>query len=101
MIYYLKVISNQVSFLDDSDIGYYQNLKSGSILEVEFDTNTNTVKLIRIDEVRFLIVNPVFYLSIEKVDSRRLTISSLISLRKMVDVTESINRQKKLEQLGI
>jgi hypothetical protein len=107
MIYYLEVISNEVSFLagntdqniHDSDVGYYQNLKSGSILEVEFDTNT--IKLIRIDEYRFPVVNPAFYLNVEKVDSKRLTISSLISLRKMVDVTDSINRQKKLEQLGI
>jgi hypothetical protein len=99
MIYYLEVISNEVSLLVDSEVGYYQNLKSGSILEVEFDTNT--IKLIRIDEFQFSIVNPAFYLNVEKVDSKRLTISSLVSLRKMVDVTDSINRQKKLEQLGI
>lgn len=99
MIYYLEVISNEVFFLVDSDVGYYQKLKSGSILEVEFDTNT--IKLIRIDEVRFTIVNPVFYLNLEGVNPKRLTISSLVSLRKMVDVTDSIKRQKKLEQLGI
>jgi hypothetical protein len=116
MKYYLEVISSEVSFLVDSDVeqkspgyyknlksgnipGYYKNLKSGSILEVEF--SENIIKLIRIDKIQFPIVNPVFYLNIEKVDSKRLTISSLISLRKMVDVTDSINRQKKLEQLGI
>lgn len=100
MIYYLEVISDGISLLIDSDVGYYENLKPGSILEAEFDTS-HGIKLIQIDEVRLQIVNPIFYIDVEKTETKRLTVSSLISLRKMADVTDSINRQKKLEQLGI
>jgi hypothetical protein len=49
----------------------------------------------------FNLVNPVFYVSHDNLEVKKMAISSLILNKNVIDVTESILREKKLNQLGI
>jgi predicted 3-demethylubiquinone-9 3-methyltransferase (glyoxalase superfamily) len=102
MNYYLEILTDNISTLIDSDVGYYHQFNPGDIITIYY--THNELKLIEVEgdnKMTFNLVNPVFYVSHDNLEVKKMAISSLILNKNVIDVTESILREKKINQLGI
>ena len=122
MKYYLQIVKDNVSILVDSDVGYYHQFKIDDVIEVvmndELQLGFQTQHLGISLNIRDLIVtdivgkeiynangciiqNPRFTIDWDKKDYQQLSIASAVMNGYMMDVTKGVERNKKLEQLGI
>jgi hypothetical protein len=122
MKYYLQIVKDNVSILVDSDVGYYHQFKIDDVIEVVmndelqlgFQTqhlgiSLNIRDLIVTDIVGkeiynangWIIQNPRFTIDWDKKDYQQLSIASALMNGYMMDVTKGVERNKKLDELGI
>lgn len=112
MIYYLQAISDNISVEIDSDIDYYEHFKAGDIIHIELDIKKTLIQIKGIDrEGNFnskLINNPRFVIceiqsrgDWETTDIKKVTINEAIELGHLSDITKMVERNKKIENLGI
>lgn len=99
MIYHLQLLKNNVSILLDSDVNYYYHFEVDDVISIDFDSNS--LKLVSINNSKIKIDSPTFVVDWDSTKSKRMAISSLISLNYLSDITNMINREKKLKSLGI
>lgn len=95
--YYLEVLKDNVSICLDSDIRYYHQFQIGDIIYV----NMYSDKGPKVVFGGYAEYDAEFTLDWDKRNSARLTIASCITKGYMVDVTKNVDRDFKLEQLGI
>ena len=99
----VEVLYKNISFAIDTDIGYYEHFKPVDIIEV----TANRIDLIRDGKINLITVGDFYNSSIQfTVDwdmntSTRMSIWGLIKKDFMRDITNTINRDRKLEELGI
>ena len=122
MKYYLQIVKDNVSILVDSDVGYYHQFKIDDVIEVVmndelqlgFQTqhlgiSLNIRDLIVTDIVGkeiynangWIIQNPRFTIDWDKFDRQELSIASSVMKGYMIDITKGVERNKKLDELGI
>ena len=113
MKYYLQIVKDNVSILVDSDVGYYHQFKIDDVIEVVMDDNLgislNIRDLIVTDIVGkeiynangWIIQNPRFTIDWDKFDRQELSIASAVMKGYMIDITKGVERNKKLDELGI
>ena len=97
MKYYLQIVKDNVSILADSDVGYYHQFKIDDVIEVVMDDNLG----ISLNINGWIIEKPEFTIDWDKKDYQQLSIASAVMNGYMMDITKGVERNKKLEQLGI
>lgn len=95
--YYLQVVKPGVCICLDTDVGYYHNFEVGDVLLITMDIHSGPT----LKHKGFSISDPHFILDWDKVQSVRLSISGCLLKGVMIDMTVSINRELKLNQIGI
>ena len=95
-IYYLEVLVSDLSIELDSDIHYHHHYHIGDVIKIHMYSNKGP-------KVPFggIEYDAQFTYQWDSIKPKRLSISSLISLGYMADITKSIERNNKLSQLGI
>jgi hypothetical protein len=110
MKYYLQIVKDNVSILADSDIGYYHQFKIDDVIEVVMSDDLgvslnvrtlNTKLCLQYLDDGWIIQNPKFTIDWDKKDYQHLSIASSVMNGYMIDITKGVERNKKLEQLGI
>ncbi len=107
MIKYLEVIKTGSSIELDTDINYHHDFSIGELLVIDIITTPPTVNLKRTIyndvsfQLDFNLLQNKFKINWDSRDCERLNIVSMIESGYLIDVTECINRNKKLELLGI
>ncbi len=99
--YYLEVIKDNVSICLDSDIGHHHEFKVGDIILVEYDIKSTILRFDGMSIQYSITHSPEFWLDWDKTASARLTVAGCITRGYMVDVTKNVDREWKLNQLGI
>lgn len=114
--YYLEILKEGLSICLDSDVAYYHYFKVGEILRFSMDLKSGPIltSIINYNDIsekdipirdrngqRLYIKDPQFILDWDKVHSVRLSISSCLLKGIMSDMTISIDRDRKLRELGI
>jgi hypothetical protein len=97
--YYLQVVKDNVSILVDSDIGYHHHFKIDDVIEVVMDDNLE-VSL----NIHGWIIQKFgarFTIDWDKKDYQQLSIASSVMNGYMIDITKGVERNKKLDELGI
>jgi hypothetical protein len=94
-IYYLEILVDNLSICLDSDIYYYHHFKLGDIIVAHYGRN----------ELHFLINGSktdrhIFTLNWDNI-SENITLADAIRKGIILDRTKSIERENKLNQLGI
>ena len=97
MRYYLQIVKDNVSILADSDVGYYHQFKIDDVIEVVMNDDLG----ISLNINGWIIQNPRFTIDWDKKDYQQLSIASAVMNGYMMDITKGVERNKKLEQLGI
>ena len=97
MKYYLQIVKDNVSILADSDIGYYHQFKIDDVIEIVMDQNLG----VSLNINGWIIQNPKFTIDWDKKNYQQLSIASSVMNGYMVDITKSVERNKKLDELGI
>ena len=97
MRYYLQIVKDNVSVLVDSDVGYYHQFKIDDVIEVVMNDDLG----ISLNIHGWIIQNPRFTIDWDKKDYQQLSIASAVMNGYMMDITKGVERNKKLEQLGI
>ena len=95
--YYLQVVKDSVSILVDSDLGYHHHFKIDDVIEVVMDDNLG----ISLNINGWVVKSKTFIIDWDKKDYQQLSIASSIMKGYMVDITKGVERDNKLEQLGI
>jgi len=105
MKYYLQIVKDNVSILVDSDVGYYHQFKIDDVIEVVMSDESLARQLagqgVSLNVHGWIIQNPRFTIDWDKKDYQQFTIASAVMNGYMMDVTKGVERNKKLEQLGI
>ena len=104
MKYYLEIIKEGLSILDESIESTMDSTEPGDILEVDFSLSKTTCKILmsgtgdqyfpKSNSLQWS--NPIFYY-----ENSRLRISNMIKRGVATDITKNITREKKLTELGI
>lgn len=97
--YYLQVLKDNVSICLDTDIGYHHQFKIGDIINIHMYPDKGP-KVVFGDYVGFE-YDAEFTLDWTKTSSARLTIDVCITKGYLADVTKQVDRNFKLEQLGL
>lgn len=97
MKYYLQIVIDNVSILADSDVGYYHQFKIDDVIEVIMDENLG----VSLNIHGWIIQNPKFTIDWDKFDRQELSIASVVMKGYMMDITKGVERNKKLDELGI
>ena len=97
MKYYLQIVKDSVSILVDSDLGYHHHFKIDDVIEVVMDDNLG----ISLNINGWIIQNPRFTIDWDKFDRQELSIASSVMKGYMIDITKGVERNKKLDELGI
>lgn len=101
MIYYLEVIKEGLSICLDSDINLYHHYEVGDIIELDYKLE---IYLNR-NEPSYLYFNnlKVKYdgLTIDwgKINQKRLSITSCINSKYIVDITKNVEREEKINKI--
>ena len=96
--YYLHINTDRLSIELDSDIKYHHYFSKGDILTINFTNDINSTATV-IKELKNY--NAIFTLDWDSINSARLSIMQCISMGHMSDITKSIERNNKIEELGI
>jgi hypothetical protein len=101
--YYLHINTDRLSIELDSDVKYHHYFSKGDILTINFtnDINSTSVDIKELNNKKFGNYNAIFTLDWNSKSSARLSIMQCISMGHMTDITKSIERNKKIEELGI
>lgn len=100
--YYLEVLKDNVSICLDWDIHHHHNFNIGDIILVEYDIKGKTTLIFEGMNVSYSITSGVeFKIDWDKTCSMRLSIAGCITKGYLADVTKNVDRNFKLEQLGI
>ena len=97
MKYYLQIVKDNVSILADSDVGYYHQFKIDDVIEIIMDQNLG----VSLNINGWIIQNPKFTIDWDKKNYQQLSIASSVMNGYMIDITKSVERNKKLDELGI
>lgn len=97
MKYYLQIVKDNVSILADSDVGYYHHFKIDDVIEIIMDQNLG----VSLNINGWIIQNPKFTIDWDKKNYQQLSIASSVMNGYMIDITKSVERNKKLDELGI
>jgi hypothetical protein len=103
-IKYYEIVELHISVLVDSDIGFYHTFDIGDIICVEENRKVKTSTGVEFTNKKLKIgwlelINPRLY---QKIGIDNRTYAFDVGVREfMIDVTKKIDRNKKLEKLGI
>ena len=99
MKYYLQIVKDNVSVLVDSDLGYHHHFKIDDVIEVVMDDNLGIS--LNINGWIIQKFGARFTIDWDKFDRQELSIASAVMNGYMIDITKGVERDNKLEQLGI
>ena len=99
MKYYLQIVKDNVSILVDSDVGYHHHFKIDDVIEVVMDDNLGIS--LNINGWIIQKFGARFTIDWDKFDCQELSIASAVMKGYMIDITKGVERDNKLEQLGI
>jgi hypothetical protein len=99
MKYYLQIVKDDVSILVDSDVGYYHHFKIDDVIEVVMDDNLGIS--LNINGWIIQKFGARFTIDWDKFDRQELSIASAVMKEYMIDITKGVERNKKLDELGI
>jgi hypothetical protein len=97
--YYLQIVKDDVSILVDSDVGYYHHFKIDDVIEVVMDDNLGIS--LNINGWIIQKFGARFTIDWDKFDRQELSIASAVMKGYMIDITKGVERNKKLDELGI
>ena len=95
--YYLEVIREGISICLDTDVRYHHHFEIGDIIHIHMYSDKGP----KVVFGGYSEYDAEFTLDWDKTSSARLTVASLITKGYVVDVTKNVNRDKKLNSLGI
>ena len=95
--YYLEVMREGVSICLDTDVHYHHQFKIGDVIPIHMYSDKGP----KVVFGGYSEYEAEFTLDWDKAFSVRLTVASCITKGYLVDVTKGVNRQEKLNQLGI
>jgi hypothetical protein len=95
--YYLEVMRESVSICLDTDVQYHHHFKVGDIIPIHMYSDKGP----KVVFGRSSEYDAEFTLDWNKTFSARLSVAGCITKGYLVDVTKGVNRQEKLNQLGI
>ena len=95
--YYLEVMKSGVSICLDTDVQYHHQFGVGDIINIHMYSYSGP-KVVIGGRVEY---DAEFTIDWDKTSSARLTVAGCITKGYLVDVTKGVNRQEKLNQLGI
>jgi len=95
-VYYLEVLTDNVSICLDTDVSYHYKYKVGDIITIHMYSDKGP-------KVSFGTIeyDAIFTLDWEKNVSSRWSIVGCMGKGCLVDITKNIERQNKLKQIGI
>ena len=99
MKYYLQIVKDNVSILVDSDVGYHHHFKIDDVIEVVMDDNLGVSLNIHGCVIRKF--GARFTIDWDKKDYQQLSIASSIMKGYMIDITKGVERNRKLDELGV
>jgi hypothetical protein len=97
--YYLQVVKDNVSILADSDLGYHHHFKIDDVIEVVMSDNLGIS--LNINGWIIQKFGAKFTIDWDKFDRQELSIASAVMKGHMIDITKGVERNKKLDELGI
>ena len=95
--YYLEVMREGVSICLDTDVHYHHQFKIGDVIPIHMYSDKGP----KVVFGGYSEYDAEFTLDWDKTSSARLSVANCITKGYLVDVTKSIERQEKLNQLGI
>jgi hypothetical protein len=95
--YYLEVMREGVSICLDTDVHYHHQFKIGDVIPIHMYSDKGP----KVVFGGYAEYDAEFTLDWDKAFSVRLTVAGCITKGYLVDVTKGVNRQEKLNQLGI
>ena len=95
--YYLEVMREGVSICLDTDVQYHHHFKVGDIIPIHMYSDKGPKVVFGV----YTEYDTQFTLDWDKKTSARLSIANLITKGYLVDVTKNLERDIKLNQLGI
>ena len=95
--YYLEVIKDNVSICLDTDVQYHHEFKIGDIIYI----NMYSDKGPKVVFGGYSEYNAEFKIDWDKTCSMRLSVAGCITKGYLADVTKNVDREFKLNQLGI
>jgi hypothetical protein len=95
--YYLEVMKSGVSICLDTDVYYHHNFKVGDIIPIHMYSDKGP----KVVFGGYTEYDAEFTIDWDKTSSARLSVAGCITKGYLVDVTKGVNRQEKLNQLGI
>ena len=95
--YYLEVMREGVSICLDTDVHYHHQFKIGDVIPIHMYSDKGP----KVVFGGYSEYDAEFTLDWDKTSSVRLTVAGCITKGYLVDVTKGVNRQEKLNQLGI
>ncbi len=95
--YYLEVMKSGVSICLDTDVHYHHHFKVGDIIPIHMYSNKGP----KVVFGGYTEYDAEFTIDWDKTSSARLSVAGCITKGYLVDVTKGVNRQEKLNQLGI
>lgn len=98
--YYLEVLVSDVSIELDSDVHYYHHYHVGDIIKIYMYSDKGP-KVSFGDKPGQAEYDAQFTYQWDSIQSKRLTISSLIQMGYVCDITKMLDRNEKLSKLGI
>jgi hypothetical protein len=106
--YYLHINTDRLSIELDSDVHYHHHFSEGDILTIKANIGQrkglrsgNRYTITELNSKRFGNYDPTFTLDWTSRNSARLSIVKCIEMGYISDITKSIERNKKIEKLGI
>jgi len=98
--YYLEVMKSGLSICLDTDVQYYHQFEIGDIINIHMYSDKGP-KVVFGGRVEYDAQFTLVILDWDKVKSARLSVASFITMGYLVDITKGVNRQEKLNILGI
>jgi hypothetical protein len=95
--YYLEVLKDDVSICLDTDIRHYHQFKIGDIINIHMYSDKGP----KVVFGGYAEYDAEFTLDWNKTCSARLSVATCITKGILVDITPQVDRNFKLEQLGI
>ena len=95
--YYLQVIKDNLSICLDTDIGYHHQFKIGDIITIHMYSDKGP----KVVFGGWSEYDAEFTMDWTKKSSARLSIAGCITKGILVDITKQVDRNFKLEQLGL
>ena len=103
-IKYYEIVEPDISVLVDSDIGFYHPFKPGDVISVEENRKVMTSTGVELTNKKLKmgwleLMNPRLY---QKIGIDNRTYAFDVGVREFtIDITKKVDRNKKLEMLGI